>query len=246
MTPPHTRNAIVTGASRGIGAAIARRLATDGFAVTVNYTSNASAAEQVVGQITDAGGQAIAVRADVADAGQVARLFDQAEQAFGPLTVLVNSAGVMTMKAIADSSDDDFDRMVTVNLKGTFNTLREAAKRMESGGRIITLSSSLVGLKMPTYGLYTATKAGVESMTAILSRELRGRNITVNAIAPGPTATDLFMDGKTEAQIAALSKINPLERLGTPNDIAAAVAFLAGPDGGWINGQTVRVNGGMV
>lgn len=246
MTIPQTRNAIVTGASRGIGAAIARRLAADGFAVTVNYTSNASAAEQVVGQIIDAGGQAIAVRADVADAGQVTRLFDQAEQTFGPLMVLVNSAGVMTMKAIADSSDDDFDRMVTVNLKGTFNTLREAAKRMEPGGRIITLSSSLVGLKMPTYGLYTATKAGVESLTAILSKELRGRNITVNAIAPGPTATDLFMDGKTEVQIAALSKMNPLERLGTPNDIAAAVAFLAGPDGGWINGQTVRANGGMI
>lgn len=246
MTINDRKVALVTGASRGIGAAIAKRLAADGFAVVVNYSGSASAAQDVVSEIEVAGGRAVAAQADVSDPKEVSSLFDRAEDAFGVPQVLVNSAGIMQLAPLAQSDDDLFDRTVAVNLKGTFNTLREAARRMQDGGRIINLSTSVVGAKLPTYGVYTATKAGIEAMGAILSKELRGRNITVNAVAPGPTATALFLDGKTEEQIEGLSKANPLERLGQPEDIAGTVSFLAGPDGGWINGQTLRANGGMV
>lgn len=244
MTAP--AHALVTGASRGIGAAIARRLAGDGFAVTVNYAGNAAAAQSTLAAIRDAGGHGVAVQADVSDPGQAARLFSDAEAALGPLQVLVNSAGVLSMTTIADSDDALFDRIVGVNLKGSFNMLREAARRMQDGGRIVNLSTSLTGTRLPTYGVYTATKAAVEAMTSILAKELRGRNITVNAVAPGPTATEMFFEGKTQARIQALADMTPLQRLGTPDDIAAAVAFLAGPDGGWINGQTLRANGGLI
>lgn len=240
------RTALVTGASRGIGAAVARRLANDGFCVVVNFAGSREAAAAVVADIEAAGGRAVAAQADVSKPGDVARLFDRAEEAFGVPAVLVNSAGVMQLAPLAQSSDDLFDRTVAINFKGTFNTLREAARRMPDGGRIINLSTSVVGLKLPTYAVYTATKAAVEAMTAILANEMRGRSITVNAVAPGPTATALFLEGKTEEQVAQLSKLNPLERLATPEDIANAVSFLAGPDGGWINGQTIRANGGMV
>lgn len=246
MTDQTRKTALVTGASRGIGAAIAARLAADGFAVVVNYAGNETAAAAVVARIEAEGGCAVAARADVADPGQVAALFDRAEAAFGVPEVLVNSAGVMQLAALAESSDDLFDRIIATNLKGSFNMLREAARRMPDGGRIVTLSTSVVGAKLPSYGVYAASKAAVEVMGDILSKELRGRNITVNAVAPGPTATALFLDGKSEAQIEALSKANPLERLGQPEDIAKTVSFLAGPDGGWINGQTLRANGGMV
>lgn len=246
MTINDRKVALVTGASRGIGAAIAKRLAADGFAVVVNYSGSASAAQDVVSEIEVAGGRAVAAQADVSDPKEVSSLFDRAEDAFGVPQVLVNSAGIMQLAPLAQSDDDLFDRTVAVNLKGTFNTLREAARRMQDGGRIINLSTSVVGAKLPTYGVYTATKAGIEAMGAILSKELRGRNITVNAVAPGPTATALFLDGKTEEQIEGLSKANPLERLGQPEDIAGTVSFLAGADGGWINGQTLRANGGMV
>jgi 3-oxoacyl-[acyl-carrier protein] reductase len=238
--------AIVTGASRGIGAAIARRLAHDGFTVVINYAGKALEAEQLAGEIEKAGGHAITAQADVSDPAAVARLFDAAEAAYGGVDVLVNNAGIMKLARLAESDDALFDSHIAVNLKGTFNTLRQAARRLREGGRIINLSSSLVGLKMETYGVYAATKAAVETLTAILSKELRGRAITVNAVAPGPTATDLFLDGKSPELIDRLAKMNPLERLGTPADIANAVAFLAGPDGGWINGQVLRANGGMV
>jgi 3-oxoacyl-[acyl-carrier protein] reductase len=173
-------------------------------------------------------------------------MFDDAEKAFGGVDVLVNNAGIMTLANIAAVDDAMFDRLVAVNLKGTFNGLREAAKRLRTGGRIISFSTSVIGLRLETYGVYAATKSAVETLTAILSKELRGRSITVNAIAPGPTATDLFLDGKPQELIDRMAKMNPLERLGTPQDIAAAVACLAGPDGSWINGQTLRANGGMV
>lgn len=192
------------------------------------------------------GGQAIAVQADVGDPAAVARLFDAAEAAFGGVDVLVNNAGIMKLAPLADSDDALFDTQVAVNLKGAFNTLREAARRLRNGGRIVNLSSSVVGLKPETYGVYTATTAAVEAMTGILSKELRGRSITVNAVAPGPTATDLFLNGKSAELIERMSKMNPLERLGTPSDIANAISFLVGPDGGWINGQVLRSNGGMV
>jgi 3-oxoacyl-[acyl-carrier protein] reductase len=246
MDQPATRVAIVTGGSRGIGAAVAARLARDRFAVVVNYSGDPAPAEAVVRVIEAAGGRALTARADVSDPGAVRTLFDAAEAAFGGVDVLVNNAGIMTLAAIGDMEDAAFDRLIAVNLKGTFNTLREAARRLRAGGRIINFSSSVVGLLQPTYAVYAATKAGVEAMTAVLARELRGRNITVNAIAPGPTATDLFLKGKSQDVVDRLAKLAPLERLGEPADIAAAVAFLAGPDGAWINGQTLRANGGII
>lgn len=246
MSKPSDKIAIVTGASRGIGAAVAERLAKDGFTVVVNYAGGTAAAEALVRKIEQAGGRALAVQADVSDAAAVRRLFDAAEAAFGGVDVLVNNAGIMTLAAVADTDDAAFDRLIAVNLKGSFNTLREAARRLRPGGRIINFSSSVVGLLQPTYAVYAATKAGVEAMTAVLAKELRGRTITVNAVAPGPTATDLFLTGKSPEIIDRLAKMAPLERLGQPADIAAAVAFLAGPDGAWINGQTLRANGGII
>ena len=246
MSTTTSRVALVTGASRGIGAAIAQRLARDGHAVIVNYAGNAAAAEQVVRNIESGGGKALAAQADVADATAVARMFDSAEAAFGGIDVLVNNAGILKLSAIGASDDALFDSQIAVNLKGTFNTLREASRRLRDGGRIVNFSTSVVGAKKENYGVYAATKAAVETLTAIQSKELRGRNITVNAIAPGPTATDLFLDGKSEELVQRMAKMNPLERLGTPEDIAAVVAFLVGPDGGWINGQVLRANGGMV
>ena len=240
--------AIVTGASRGIGAAIAERLAREGWAVIVNYAGSAGEAAEVVKRIEAAGGQASAVQGDVADSAAAKSLFDEAARLYGRINALVNNAGVMpsNLPTLAQTDDATFDRLFAINVKGSFNTMREAATRLENGGRIVNLSTSLVGTLLPGYSAYTATKAAIEAMTMILARELRGRNITVNAVAPGPTATKLFLDGKSPELVERLSKMNPLERLGTPEDIAAAVAFLLGPDGGWINGQTLRANGGMV
>ena len=241
-----TKIALVTGSSRGIGAAIAERLASDGFTVVVNFAGSTQAAETLVGKIEAAGGHAITAQADISDAAAVARMFDNVEAAFGGVDVLVNNAGIMKLATLAESDDALFDSMVAINLKGTFNTLREAARRLRDGGRIINLSSSVVGLYQPTYAAYAATKAGVEAMTHVLTKELRGRNITVNAIAPGPTATELFLNGKPQEVIDRLTKLAPLERLGQPEDIASAVSLLAGPDGAWINGQVLRVNGGII
>jgi len=240
--------AIITGASRGIGAAVAQRLAKDGFAVVVNYAGNVAEADKVVAAINASGGTAIAIQADVAQSADVRRLFDQTIAQLGRVDVLVNNAGIMPpqLPQLAATDDDTFDRLVAVNLKGSFNTMREASTRLEQGGRIINFSSSLVGTLLPGYSAYVATKAGIEGMTTILAKELRGKNITVNAVAPGPTATALFLDGKTPELIERLAKMAPLERLGMPDDIANSVSFLAGPDGSWINGQTLRANGGMV
>jgi len=242
----NNRIALVTGASRGIGAAIARRLARDGHTVVINYSGSAEPAEALAGEIEQEQGRALTIQADVSDAKAVARMFDSAEAAFGGIDVLVNNAGVMRLAKLADSDDALIDNQIATNLRGTINTLREAAKRLRDGGRIVNLSTSVVGLKLETYGVYAATKAAVETLTGILSKELRGRGITVNAVAPGPTATALFLDGKSPELIERMSKMNPLERLGTPEDIAAAVAFLSSPDGAWINGQVLRANGGMI
>jgi len=238
--------AIVTGASRGIGAAIAKRLAKDGFTVVVNYAGRAADANAVVAAIEADGGRAAAIQADVSMPAQVAALFDQATNLFGGIDAVVNNAGIMKLAPIASSDDALFDQQIAINLKGTFNALREAARRVRSGGRVVNFSTSVVGLRLENYGVYAATKAAVETLTQILAKELRGRSITVNAVAPGPTATDLFLDGKSPELIERMAKMNPLERLGTPDDIAATVAFLAGPDGAWINGQVLRANGGMV
>ncbi|WP_175733568.1 SDR family oxidoreductase [Burkholderia ambifaria] len=237
--------ALVTGSSRGIGAEIARRLARDGFRIVVNYAGGAGPAREVVDAIAADGGEAIAVQADIADPTAVAALFDAAEQAFGRIDVVVNSAGVMKLGTIADYDDTTFDQTVAINLKGTFNVSREAAKRVRNGGRIVNLSSTMVGVRLPTYGVYVATKAAVEGLTQVLAQEMRGRGISVNAVAPGPVATELFLEGKSPEQVDRLAKMNPLERLGQPADIAGVVAFLAGPDGAWVNGQILRANGGM-
>ena len=246
MTNRQNKVALVTGASRGIGAAIAERLAKDGFTVVVNYAGRHQEAEALVAKIKAAGGRAVTAQADVSDPAAVVHMFDAAETAFGGVDVLVNNAGIMTLNAIAESDDAVFDRQIAVNLKGSFNGMREAARRLRAGGRIVNFSSSVVALRLETYGVYAATKAAVEAMTAVLSKELRGRSITVNAVAPGPTATALFLDGKSPELIERMAKMNPLERLGTPEDIAAVVSFLAGPDGAWVNGQVLRANGGMV
>lgn len=246
MSDMKNRVAIVTGASRGIGAAIAERLGRDGFTVIVNYAGNAAMANAVVTRIEATGGVALSAQADVADPVAVKKMFDAAETAFGGVDVLINNAGIMALSPLAATEDLDFDKTVSVKLKGTFNTMREAGRRLRDNGRIINFSTSVVGLKLENYDIYAATKAAVETLTAIMAKEMRGRNITVNAVAPGPTATDLFLDGKSEEVVARMAKMSPLERLGTPEDIAGVVAFLAGPDGAWVNGQTLRANGGII
>lgn len=238
--------AIVTGASRGIGAAIARRLAEQGHAVAVNYANDAAAADAVVAAIESAGGRAVAIRADIAAPDGMTALFDATEAALGPVDILVNNAGIMRLSPLAEADDAAFDTHVALNIGAVFRGMREGANRMRDGGRIISLSSSVVGLYQPGYGLYAATKAAVEALTHVLAKELGPRGITVNAVAPGPVGTDLFLRGKSAELVASIEKMNPQGRLGTPEDIASAVAFLAGPDGAWISGQTLRANGGMI
>jgi 3-oxoacyl-[acyl-carrier protein] reductase len=246
MSNTETKVALVTGASRGIGAAIAERLARDGFTVVINYAGKAAEAEALAVRMEKTGGKALTHQADVSDGRQVARMFDAVEAAFGGIDVLVNNAGIMRLSALAETRDDVIDSQIAVNLKGVINTLREAARRLRNGGRIINLSSSVVGLTPPAYAVYAATKAGVEALTHVLAKEMRGRAVTVNAVAPGPTATALFLDGKSPEAVDHLAKQPPLERLGRPDDIAGAVSFLAGPDGAWINGQVLRANGGII
>ena len=241
-----SRTAIVTGASRGIGAAIAERLGADGFAVVVNYAHGREAADAVVRNIEGGGGRAVAVLADIGTAGGMASLFDAAEAALGAVDALINNAGIMKLSPIAQTDDALFEQQVAINLGGVFRGMREAARRLRDGGRIVNFSSSVVGLYQPTYGVYAATKAAVEAMTHILAKELGPRRITVNAIAPGPVATELFTSDKSDEQIAAISRMNPLGRLGAPEDIARVVAFLAGPDSAWVNGQVIRANGGVI
>ncbi|MDN4055617.1 SDR family oxidoreductase [Massilia sp. YIM B02763] len=244
-TPNTGRVALVTGASRGIGAAIARRLAEDGFAVAVNFASKQAEADAVVAAIEAAGGRAFAVQADVADSAAVKRMFDAVEGRFGRVDVLVNNAGVLPYVTIAETSDETFERTFAINVQGTFNTMREAAARVNDGGRIVNFSTTVLHLAPPTYGVYVGTKAAVEAMTRVFSKELRGRRITCNAVAPGPVATELFFTGKSDEQVQQLAKAAPLERLGEPEDIARVVSFLAGPDGAWVNGQVLRANGGL-
>jgi 3-oxoacyl-[acyl-carrier protein] reductase len=239
------KTAIVTGSSRGIGRVVAIRLAHDGFAVVVNYAGNTAKAEEVVHEITSAGGQAIAVRADVANAADVERLFKKTLDTFDRIDVVVNCAGIMPLGRIADGDIEVFDKVIATNLRGTFLVLRQAAQHVVEGGRIIALSSSVVARAFPTYGPYIASKAGVEGLVHVLTNELRGRYVTVNAVAPVPVATELFLKDKTEAQIEQFSKLPPLERLGQPEEIANVVSFLVGPDGGWVNGQVLRANGGF-
>lgn len=245
MTSPN-RTAIVTGGSRGIGKAIAMRLSADGFSVVVNYASQRAAAEEAVSEIKETGKQAVAIGADVSKTEDVVRLFDEAERALGPVEVLVNCAGMLVTKPLADISDDEFDRLMAVNVRGTFLCCREAARRMVDGGKIVNLSSSTTALMLPGYGAYVATKGAVEQLTHVLAKELGPRGITVNAVSPGPTDTELFARGKTEEQKLFYARMAALGRLGKPEDIAAVVSILVGPDGAWITGQNLRANGGLI
>ncbi|WP_106409118.1 SDR family oxidoreductase [Teichococcus deserti] len=238
--------AIVTGAGQGIGAALAERLAQDGMAVIVNYARSQAPAAALVARIQAGGGAARAVQADIAAPGGMARLFDAAGAAWGGADVLVNNAGIMQLAPLAEVGDADFERQVAVNLGGVFRGLREAARRLRDGGRIVSFSSSVVGLWQPGYGVYAATKAAVEAMTHVLAKELGGRRISVNAVAPGPVETALFLDGKPAELVESIRRGHPQGRLGQPQDIAGVVSFLAGPDGGWVSGQVIRANGGVV
>ncbi|MFC9632305.1 SDR family oxidoreductase [Streptomyces mirabilis] len=245
-TPGTSRRvAVVTGGSRGIGRETAERLAADGYAVVVNYAGNEAEADKTVAAITEAGGEAIAVRADVADETEVAALFDATESTYGGVDVVVHAAGVMALAPLVDLDLDALDRMHRTNIRGTFVVDQQAARRLRAGGALINFSSSVIALAIPGYSAYAATKGAVEAMTLIVARELRGRDVTVNAVAPGPTATALFLEGKDEEAIARMAAQPPLERLGTPRDIAEVVSFLAGPAGRWVNGQVLRANGGI-
>ena len=241
-----SKMALVTGASGGIGRVVAKRLASDGLAVAVHYAGNPAKAETVVAEIKGARGKAFAVQADVAKPVDVERLFKQTLDAFGTVDVVVHSAGIMLLLPIAGGDVETFDKVIATNLRGTFLLLAQAAQHVSSGGRIVAFSSSVIAKAFPTYGPYIASKAGVEGLVRVLANELRGRNITVNAVAPGQVETDLFLKGKSDARIDELKKMNPLERLGQPEDMANLVSFLAGPDGGWVNAQVLRANGGFV
>ncbi len=245
MTENAPRVAIVTGGSGGIGRAVAERLAADGMSVLVHYAGNPGRATETVDAIVAAGGTAAAVQADVADENEVAALFDEVERRYGGVDVVVHTAGIMLLAPLAELDLDDLDRMHRTNIRGTFVVDQQAARRVRSGGAIINFSTSVTKIALPTYAAYAASKGAVDAMTLILARELRGRDITVNAVAPGPTATPLFLEGKEQSVVDHMASMAPLERLGVPADIAEAVAFLAGP-ARWINGQVLYANGGII
>jgi 3-oxoacyl-[acyl-carrier protein] reductase len=243
-TEPAARVAIVTGGSGGIGRAVAERLAADGMTVVVHFAGNKERAEATVDAITVAGGTAIAMRADIAEEAEMASLFEETERLYGGVDVVVNTAGIMLLAPLAQFDLADFDRMHRTNVRGAFVVSQLAARNLRAGGALINFSTSVTRLQQPNYGAYAASKAAVEAMTLILARELRGRDVTVNVVAPGPTATPLFFEGKEQAVIDHMASLAPLERLGTPTDIAESVAFLAGP-ARWINGQVLYTNGGI-
>jgi 3-oxoacyl-[acyl-carrier protein] reductase len=236
---------LVTGASRGIGAAVAKKLAGEGAKVIINYAGAQGEAEQTVQSIKDHGGDAIALKADVSKAGEVAAMFDAAIAHYGRIDVLVNNAGIMITKLLKDTTDEDFTRQFEVNVRGTFNTLREAANKLANGGSIINFSSTTTRVMMPTYSTYVATKGAVEQFTRVFAKEIGARGINVNAVLPGPTNTELFTKGKPQEVIDRLASLNAFNRIGEPEDIAKVVAFLASDEAKWISGQTIGVNGAM-
>ncbi len=239
------RTAVITGGSRGIGRASAIALAKRGFAVVINYAGSTDDAEDAVRDIEAAGGAAKAFRADVSSSADVRGLFAFTEQTFGGVDAVVASAGVMTPSVLADASDADFDRLVGINVRGTFNAFREGARRLRDGGRLIGFSSTTLALNAPTYAIYNATKGAVEGMVRVVAKELGARGITVNAVAPGPVETELFLRGKSDAEIERMAGMAPMKRLGHPGDIAELVAFLCSPEAAWVNGQVIRANGGI-
>ncbi|OKK24621.1 3-ketoacyl-ACP reductase [Streptomyces sp. CB02488] len=235
----------MTGGSGGIGGAVAAALAARGMAVVVHYSGGPERAGKVVASIQEAGGLAVAAPGDIADETEMAALFDTAEERFGAVDVVVNTAGIMLLAPVVEMDLDAFDRMHRVNVRGTFVVSQLAARRLRPGGALINFSTSVTRLQQPTYAAYAASKGAVEAMTLILARELRGRDVTVNAVAPGPTATPLFLEGKSPELVERIAAASPLDRLGTSEDIASTVAFLAGPDGRWVNGQVLFANGGI-
>jgi 3-oxoacyl-[acyl-carrier protein] reductase len=245
MNTLNTKVVLVTGASRGIGAAIAKKLAGEGAKVIINYAGAQNEADQTVQAIKDNGGDAIALKADVSKAAEVTALFDAAIAHYGRIDVLVNNAGIMITKLLKDTTDDDFTRQFDVNVRGTFNTLREAATKLANNGTVINLSTTLTRVMIPTYATYVATKGAVEQLTRVFAKEVGARGITVNAVLPGPTNTELFIKGKTQEQINRLASLNAFNRLGEVDDIAKVVSFLAGDDAKWISGQTIGLNGAM-
>jgi len=245
MSTLNNKVVLVTGASRGIGAAVAKKLASEGAKVIINYAGGRDVAEQTVQSITDNGGDAISLQADVSKAGEVAAMFDAAIAHYGRIDVLVNNAGIMITKLLKDTTDEDFTRQFEVNVRGTFNTLREAATKLAKGGSIINFSSTTTRVMMPTYSTYVATKGAVEQLTRVFAKEIGARGINVNAVLPGPTNTELFTKGKPQEVIDRLASLNAFNRIGEPEDIAKVVAFLASDDAKWISGQTIGLNGAM-
>lgn len=242
------RVGVVTGGSRGIGRETAARLGKDRYDVVVAYAGNADAAKESVAAVEKAGGRGLAVQADVADEEAVQALFEQAEAAFGGVDVVVNAAGISVLSPVVDLDLTDLDRVLRTNLRGAFVVAQRALRRLRAGGTLLLFSTSQVnvGLAFPRYSPYVASKAGVEAMTMILAREMRGRDVTVNTVSPGPTSTEFLTDVNDEQALSRLASAPPLERLGTPADIAEVVAFLASPAGHWVNGQVVRANGGII
>lgn len=237
--------ALITGASRGIGRAVAERLAQSGASVVINYSSNSEEAQKAVAAIKAAGGNAFAIQADVGRVSEITRLFDETIKPFGKLDILVNNAGIMFVKSLAATTEADFDRIFNINVKGTYFACQQAAKRLADGGRIINFSSSTTARLLPDYSAYVGTKGAVEQITRSLSKELGVRGITVNAISPGPTETELFLTGKSKEQLEFFSKQSAFNRLGQPSDIAEIVAFLASDASRWISGQNIRANGAL-
>jgi 3-oxoacyl-[acyl-carrier protein] reductase len=245
MSPSGRRVAVVTGGSGGIGSEVCRRLGSDGFAVVVGFAGRREEADIVAKAVSEAGGEGTPIQVDVAEESQVAALFDQLERAAGGVDVVVHLAGIMPLAPLADLDLRTFDQIIRINLRGTFVVNQQAARRVRAGGAIINFTSSVVKLAFPGFSAYAASKGGVEALTMILARELRGRDVTVNAIGPGPTATPLMIDAESDDRKDELTHMSPLERLGQPSDIAEVVAFLAGP-ARWVNGQVLYVNGGVI
>jgi 3-oxoacyl-[acyl-carrier protein] reductase len=245
MTLLQDKVAIVTGASRGIGATIASTIAQAGASVVVNYAGNQAAADAVVSKINGLSGGAIAVRADISSSAEVKGLFDAAIARFGHVDILVNNAGIALYKTIQDTSDEEFDRVFAINVKGTFYCLREAATRLSNGGRVVNISSSVTRVMLPTYGPYSATKGAVEQLTRVFAKEVGPKGITVNSISPGPTNTELFAQGKSEELIKRLASMSALGRIGEPDDIAKVVLFLVSEEAAWVTGQNIGANGGF-
>ncbi|MGZ9819883.1 SDR family oxidoreductase [Peribacillus simplex] len=238
--------ALVTGSSRGIGRTIAEQLADLGAKVVINYSGSVHKADEVVEGIKEKGGEAVAIQADISQVSHIENLFEETVNAFGKIDILVNNAGLMINKPLSEALEEDFDKQFAVNVKGTFFACQQALKYMEADGRIVNISTSVIGQMFPSYSMYAGTKGAVEQFTRHLSKEFGPKRITINAIAPGPVNTELFNVGKSEQQIEGMKKMSAFGRLGETEDISNVVSFLVSEQAQWVTGQTIRVNGGFV